>query len=184
MKFYLFIIFSSFLFITAHSQDTVFIAGSAGGLEIQAYPTGIIPGLIWYGTLNQNNFIHARIGYNYVRHGSAGLHEDERGDGFGGSLGYDRQLRFGKMNWLLGVRCDLWQNKLKWKNNIGGPAETSGVSKVTVVQPTLRISYPLNVGSSFIIPALAFGSEINVKTKGDNVGEGFILLLGLSYILQ
>ena len=184
MKFYLFIILFIFLCVESKAQDSMFIVGSAGGLEIQVYPTGIIPGIIWYASINQNDFVHARVGYNFVRHGSAGLHEDERGDGWGGSLGYDRRLRFRRMNWLVGLRCDVWQNKLKWKNDIGGASEMSGISKVTVVQPTFRLSYPLRLGSSFILPSIAFGSEINVKTKGEEVGEGLILLLGLSYILQ
>ena len=37
--------------------------------------------------------LHFRLGYNWIRHGDQGVHEDERGDGFGFSLGYKYYLK-------------------------------------------------------------------------------------------
>ncbi len=180
------ILFSLFFLCTQLSkgQDSTFVQNNGFGPEIQAYPTGIIPGVVWYKKISPKSFIHVRLGYNYIRHGDAGLHQDERGDGWGGSLGYDRRIKIRGLNWMVGARCDLWRNNLEWQNNIGGPNHVSGISDVTVLQPTVRISYPIKSGNNFLQPTLSFGSEINIKTQGEDVGEGLILLIGLSYVFQ
>ena len=170
--------------IYVSGQDTIFVSGVGGGIELQGYPTGFISTLVLYKEFNNKNFVHARIGYNLIRHGDAGVHQDERGDGWGGSLGFDRSLKVRNTNVLLGARCDIWYNILDWKNNIGQPTQFTGTTKVTVVQPTVRLSYPIKIGVNYIVPALAFGSEVNVKTRGDEVGQGIILLLGVSYIIR
>lgn len=165
------------------SQDTILVTNIGGGIEAQIYPTGFIAGAVFYKELGAESFAHIRLGYNFIRHGDAGVHQDERGSGWGGSLGFDRALKVRRTNVLLGARCDLWFNNLTWRNNIGQSNEFSGKTNVTVVQPTVRLSYPFRIGADFIVPELAFGSEFNVKTSGEEVGEGLILLIGLSYII-
>lgn len=153
------------------------------GFEFQAYPTGLIPGIKYERYISPLHGLHLRVGYNWVRHGSAGVHEDERGQGFGFTAGYRRYLSdyYGK-TWFIGARGDVWFNSLDWRDGIGGPNEINGNSKVTVVQPTLEGGYRfiLNGGELFFEPSLAFGFEFNVKTKGEKVGEGPILLGGIS----
>ena len=183
MKYLFSLILFTYCAVVVQGQDTILVKNIGWGIEAQLYPTGFIGGAVIIKEVSRSNFIHARLGYNLVRHGDAGLHEDERGSGFGLTVGYDYALAIGKTHVLLGARCDVWQNAITWTNNIGSSIELSGKSKVTVVQPTLRLSYPVRVGSDFIIPEIAFGSEINVYTKGDDVGEGIILLIGFSYVI-
>ena len=77
-------------------------------------------------------------------------------------------------------RTDVWFNSLDWRNNIGTPEEVSGRTNVTVLQPTAEISWHRSLGSKyFITPSAAAGFEINVDTDGEDVGEGFIFLVGV-----
>ena len=49
-----------------------------------------------------------------------------------------------------------------------------------MLQPTVDVSYRFLMSNNFFItPSLAAGFEINIDTDGEDVGEGFIVLLGL-----
>lgn len=159
----------------AHSQTDL-------SFEFQAYPTGLVPSLRIDKLFQAQNAIHLRLGYNWIRHRDLGVHEDERGDGFGFTLGYRRYLNSNYEKFFLGARSDLWFNKLTWQDNIGTNNELNGNSNIIVIQPTLESGYLflLNEGRTFVAPSAAFGFEVNVKTTGEEVGQGAILLLGLS----
>ena len=148
--------------------------------EFQAYPTGLIPGVRVSKLFKEQNAAHLRLGYNWIRHRDLGVHEDERGDGFGFTLGYRRYFSPNYERWFLGGRSDLWFNELAWKDNIGTADEVSGLSNIVVVQPTLEGGYLflLDEGRTFISPSVGFGFEVNVKTEGAEMGQGAILLLG------
>ena len=167
----------SLLSYNSHAQD----ASSKKinyGVEIQAYPTGIIPGLHFSYPLAEKSEIELRLGYQYIRHGDLGVHEDERGNGYGFTLGYVRYFSSNYSGFNLGFRNDIWFNDLDWSDNIDTPIELNGNSKITVVQPTIIAGYALRSKSFTITPTLAFGFEVNAKTDGEDVGEGAILLIG------
>lgn len=168
---FIFVLFSSIL--CSQSTDISF--------EFQAYPTGLIPGLRLEKNFGVKHAAHIRVGYQWIRHRDLGEHEDERGNGYGFTLGYKRYFKEMHKGFSLSIRNDLWFNSLDWKDNINTPAEVSGTSDITVVQPTLELGYlMLSESGWFFTPSVAFGFEINVKTEGSDVGEGAILLLGLS----
>lgn len=170
------VLFSSIFCLQGQSTSAFDVS-----LEFQAYPTGLIPGVRFAYLFQEKNAVHTRLGYNWVRHGDAGVQEDERGDGFGFTIGYNRFFSENYRNWMLGVRNDLWFNTLDWKNNIGTPLEAAGTSEIIVLQPTLEGGYRLAWGDDwFFTPTVAFGTEINIKTTGAPVGEGLILLAGIS----
>jgi len=73
------------------------------GVEFQAYPTGVIPGVRADLYFDDRAKAHVRIGYNFVRHGDAGVHQDERGGGPGLTIGYD-VLPFASHRWTRGLR--------------------------------------------------------------------------------
>ena len=162
--------------IFSHAQSTDV------GLEIQVYPTGVLSGVRADFGFSQQNVLHARLGYNLVRHRDLGKHEDERGGGFGFSLGYKRYFSTNFRRWFIGIRSDLWFNEIDWKDNIGVLDEISESTSITVLQPTLESGYTFEFGEGkwFFTPALAFGYEINIKTEGSKVGQGAILLAGFS----
>jgi len=149
------------------------------GIELQVYPTGFIPGIHLEYEVSEQSSVQGRLGYNVVRHRDLGVHEEERGGGFGGTLGYRYYFKPQRKGWMLGARCDLWWNEVNWKDEIGLISEVSGTTNVTVLQPTAEVGYVLPLKNSFIfLPTLSLGAEINVNTKGAEVGQGAILLVG------
>jgi len=153
------------------------------GLEVQIYPTGIIPGLHFEYGLSEKDGLLGRVGYNAVDHRDLGVQDDETGGGFGFSLGYRRYFKADRQGFFLGARTDLWFNRIDWRENPDLPIEVSGVTDVTVLQPTAEAGYVFNLkkeGWSFI-PSIAFGAEINIQTAGRPVGEGAIVLVGFNF---
>lgn len=147
--------------------------------EFQAYPTGLIPGIQIEKGFGEKDALHLRLGYQYIRHGDFGVHEDERGDGYGFSLGYKHYLKENFTGWFWGLRNDLWWNTLDWKDNIGTSNEIGGTTEIVVVQPTAMAGYLFELGETgFFTPSIAFGFEVNVQTEGEETGQGAILLLG------
>lgn len=151
--------------------------------ETQIYPTGFIPGVRIAYDFGGAHSIHTRLGYNVVRHRDLGVHEDERGGGFGFSLGYDRYFGANYNGFFAGARMDLWFNQVDWKDFIDTPAEITGTTDYIVWQPTVEAGYAFSIINEnvFLAPHLAFGVEVNVKTEGAEVGEGLIALLGFQF---
>jgi len=151
------------------------------GFELQVYRTGIIPGVRIERGFARRHAVHFRLGYQRIRHEDFGVHDDERGNGRGFSLGYSWFLKPGGFKgWSFGVRSDLWFNTLDWIDNEGEPDEMSGTTDVVVLQPTVDAAYRWRISDNyFVMPSIAAGFEINVDTDGEDVGEGFILLVGI-----
>lgn len=146
------------------------------GLELQAYPTGLLPGLRAERGFGGKQAVHLRIGANLVDHRDLGKHDDETGSGLGFSLGYKRYFREGYQGPFAGARSDVWFNEIDWVNL---DAPSTGTTKITVLQPTAELGWLFALGKKlYLAPSLAFGFEINVKTEGEPTGEGAIFLLG------
>jgi hypothetical protein len=151
------------------------------GIELQVYPTGIMPGLRVEKRMNRNE-VNLRLGLNLFDHRDLGVQEEEIGGGGGGSLGYRRYFADGGTGFFLGARTDLWVNRNRWRDEIGTPTEVSGTTNLLVVQPTAEAGYRLGLGESrwLLAPTLGFGFEVNVVSDGADVGQGAIVLLGVS----
>lgn len=173
-----------FLFCFFLLPATGLTAQSAHSLafEFQAYPTGLIPGLRYEYAFHAQHSLHLRLGYNWIRHGDQGVQDHEWGDGFGGTAGYRYFFRPAWKGWFFGARADLWRNRIHWEaKNDAGVVTDRGLSKIVVGQPTAEAGYRFWLGNAwFLAPAAALGVEINMKTEGAKVGEGLILLLGIS----
>lgn len=183
MRTYLKLIFTVFIFLTvtsclvAQSDDASDKAGLEIGIEVQAYPTGIIPGVRIEKYLNSNSSLNFRVGYQIIDHRDLGVQENEEGTGYGVSMAYRRFLGSDYKGLSLAFRTDLWFNEIEWQN---GRAE--GISNITVVQPTIMGEYSFRPTSNIsITPSLSFGWEWNATTDGAPTGEGAILLLGVSF---
>jgi hypothetical protein len=152
------------------------------GLEVQIYPTGVISGLNIGKGFSGRHAIHFRLGSQRIRHEDFGVHDDERGDGYGFTLGYRYYLQPGFRGMSLGFRTDVWFNQLNWRDNMDQPNELGGHTDVIVLQPTVQAGYSLVLDKRLHIrPAVAIGYEINVSTDGEDVGEGVIGLIGLEF---
>lgn len=153
------------------------------GADVQWYPAGwiIAPSVGYF--VAPKHVVSARVGVNLAdRKDFSGLNDDEKGTGFGGSIGYRFVFTPKKNSFFLGARVDLWGMKIKWKDKIGTPQATNGTTKITIFEPTAEVGYWLKVKNSKL--NLLFsgggGAEINIKTNGKEVGEGGVWLLGVS----
>lgn len=179
------IIGCAFLSLAGATQDIFGQAGTTpmpweAGVEFQAYPTGNIPGVLIDRPFSELTYGEVRLGYNFVRHRDQGVHDDERGGGPGFSLGVKRYFNT-KSGWFLSIRSDLWLNTVDWRDGKGTTFKSEGTTDVIVLQPTAMIghAFALGDGGWIIRPTLAGGIEINIKTEGEEVGEGVIGLLGV-----
>jgi hypothetical protein len=144
------------------------------GLEIQAYPTGILLGLRLEKYMNSNSSLNLRLALQFIDHRDLGVHENEEGSGYGASLAYRRFFKPDHKGLSLALRTDLWFNEIEWQDKL-----VNGISKITVVQPTIMGEYSIQINPSMVItPSLSFGWEWNVSTDGEPTGEGAIILIG------
>lgn len=155
------------------------------GFELQVYPAGVISGLRYELGWN-NQSINARIGYNSANRRDWGEHPNEKGGGFGGSLGYRYYFSETRAQFFLGTRIDLWQLDIDWLDECTGDVNTTnclsnGTSQTTVFQPTAEMGWLFMLKEKWVIaPSISYGLEINVKTVGEEVGQGDILLAGVT----
>ncbi len=180
--------------ISAQNEEIIFNKRPIEiGFEFQVYPAGIMPGLKMEMGLGSyyKNALNLRVGYNRARRHDWGEHEDERGGGWGGSIGYRYYIIKPMKSLFAGIKTDIWKLNIDWRNSgtdeiLWTNDDAIGISKILIFQPTAEIGYKffIPVGESgnnglYITPTFAFGLEINVKTEGDPVGQGTIGLLGL-----
>ena len=184
---------ASFIIFHFLSQSA-FGQTSLGG-ELQIYPAGVIPSIRFDLSLNEHLNLISRVGYNQSNRHDWGKHDSEKGGGFGGGIGFETLKVFGSEFSLFG-RTDFWWMDLDWENeeirqfSLEGRSTiirpySSGSTQITVFQPTVGLNYqvPTLRVLSF---GISFGYEINIRTSGDPVGEGGIILVGvqLSRVLQ
>lgn len=159
------------------------------GIETQTYPAGIIPSIRFDVGISENLNFNSRIGYNFTDRRDWGKHDNEKGGGFGFGLGIEK-TNFLTENLSLNFRTDLWFMEIDWKDTkticgIVPPCfkmPISGETNIVVLQPTLGLAYQLPISDQFFLkPSLSFGYEVNVKTEGEPVGEGAILLIGVQF---
>lgn len=154
----------------------------AVGLEFQAYPAGVVSGLRAERALGVRDLLFARVAWNDTDRRDFGEHDDERGGGPGGGVGWSRFLRADRTGWRYGARVDLWDLEIDWRDR--APAQRSGATEVLVLQPALELGYRWRIpNSAWLVDLTAsVGLELNLDTSGEDVGEGPIGLIGLSVV--
>lgn len=151
------------------------------GVELQGYPAGWIYGAradLYLGKHANWNF---RIAYNDVdRKDFSTLNDTEVGGGLGASLGY--RYYFGKRNgFFVGARGDIWALAIDWTDTNNPATMQSGTTNVTVFQPTFEVGYQFVVKKHWTFaPALTNGYALNIITKGDDVMNSFVTLVGVN----
>lgn len=172
------VVFCFTMIIVGNAQDENSASkGFDFGIELQAYPTGIIPGFRIERYINTKASMNLRLGYQLFNHRDLGVQENEEGSGFGASLAYRRFFKLDHKGLSLALRTDVWFNIIDWETGT-----QSGSTDITVIQPTLMGEYAFRTDSNLIItPSLSFGWEWNVATEGEPTGEGAILLIGCTF---
>lgn len=154
------------------------------GISSQIYPAGIIFTLNAEFSNNAKSSLVLRGGGNFAdRKDFSPYNDNEKGNGFGASIGYRRHFKLWRGNLVAGINSDIWNMWIDWKNNIGMLNETQGRTYTFVLQPWIEAGYfypikstPIQVGAS-----LCFGREINVITDGKGVGQGWMRSLLISF---
>lgn len=166
----------------------VLFAQNSFQLETQAYPAGIIPGVRFEFNIGNNSNLTSRIGYNFTDRQDFGKNDNEKGGGPGFGIGYLKS-DFISSDISVHFKTDLWFMDIDWEQKglitcdpVACPnAVSSGTTEIIVLQPTIGLDYNFQLSENlFLKPNLSFGYEINIKTKGREVGEGAILLIGLN----
>jgi hypothetical protein len=180
MKTFFLIFLSTFISVLGFAQSSI-------SVESHAYPAGLIPGIRFDYSANDQVQVFLRGAYNATNRRSWGVQDNEKGGGFGFGIGAEFQnSSFEKLS--LNVRADLWFMDIDYYNSaplcpIVAPCFNGriyGNTNVTVLQPTIGFGYQIPISNSFFLrPTINLGYEINIKTEGDDVGEGAILLGGI-----
>lgn len=154
------------------------------GTELQAYPVGFMPMITSNFFLNEKWALRFRIGGNFAdRQDFSGYNDDEVAKGFGGSFGVVKYITpWKKGQPFVGVILDTWNMWTKWKDGL-----QTGTTYNLVLQPWANIGYQYPVSSKWNTGiSVGFGREINVITRGEKVGEGWIGIASLSinYVMK
>lgn len=153
------------------------------GLSLQAYPAGQIGVVYGTFTLQENHSLGVHAGYNRTRRQDFGKHDNEQGGGpgFGARWRYYPNARQAGLH--VGARMDLWFLDIDWRwDDPTDKPLPEGTTEITVLQPTTQLGYGWLIASNRLAveATVSLGLEINVETQGEPVGEGAILLGGLS----
>ena len=165
--------------LTSTAQSLVPIGA---GLEVQGDLAGFITGVRGDFVFSPHWSGNLRAGYNFARRRDLGEHDDETGGGPGLSFGARYYFRENYQGLFLGFRSDLWLMDIDWEDEIPNAEPEMGTTDITVVQPMAEGGYTFLFGQGgwSVSLKVSLGFEVNVKTKGEEVGEGPISLLGLT----
>ncbi|MEM1093864.1 MAG: hypothetical protein AAGJ10_04615 [Bacteroidota bacterium] len=148
----------------------------------QAYPAGQIAYVGASYAFSSHWAAGLSVGYNRTRRQDFGVQDDERGGGPGVRVHGAYRFRPEGASLVAGVLVDVWQLTIDWidsPSRFTGPLRT-GQTEVTVLQPTASLGYVWTLSPRIHLRAhVALGAEINVRTDGQEVGQGAILLGGI-----
>lgn len=148
--------------------------------EVQAYPTGVIPGVRYEWETSTQDQWFARLAYNFTDRSDFGEHDDESGGGPGIGFGWRHWLNQNHSEWHYGARLDIWDLEIDWEED--GPPSGEGKTDILVMQPSGELGYSWHTtGGSRIDLTAGLGVEVNVDTGGEDVGEGIIVLGGITW---
>lgn len=150
------------------------------GVEANAYPTGQLIGPRGELRLAERGALSGRAAIHFADRGDDGEHDREDGSGYTGGIGWRQWLDDYGDDWFVGARLELSRLALGWTDD--GPPERSGNSNVTIVTPFIEGGYSWAFENDLRLDLFAsLGREVNVDTDGADVGEGAILMVGVSF---
>jgi hypothetical protein len=128
--------------------------------------------------------VHIHAGYNQTWRRDWGRHDDERGGGPGIGLAFHHFVGDDESPFFIGARVDGWLLRIRYRED---DIPTNAVlldgdrSDAVVLVPTVRAGWLAISGRVNLDFTVSFGRELNVATRGEEVGEGAILLLGAGF---
>ncbi|MFT5142062.1 MAG: hypothetical protein ACI84D_000673 [Thalassolituus oleivorans] len=146
------------------------------GASLEVYPAGAIVTARYSRDMSDNSRLLIHLGMNATDRRDWGEHEIEEGAGFGAGIAQHRYFSDSRVGPWLGIRADVWAQTIKWQDQ-GRRGETN----VTVIQPTARAGWTLPAFGAQFDFSVSLGAEFNVKTTGESVRQGAIVLVGIVY---
>ena len=163
-------------FHCAKSQEELGYNTNDIGGEFQWYPSGKIASLHVAFNAIMHHSVLVRVGYNKINRDDNSEKDIEKGSALGGGIGYRYYFRLLPHKLFVGARADLWRMKIDWAEGL-----QTGQTTTWTVRPTFEIGYTFIIKDwAFITPSISNGMEINLKTEGEKVDQGFITLIGIS----
>lgn len=150
--------------------------------DVQWYPAGLIYEVgVSINPFKNNSYFTFKLGYNAADRKDFAFdisgHTNEEGGGVGFSLGYEYMFGGKLEGAYTGLRTDFWQLDIDWE--IDGTPLQIGTSKIIVFQPVVELGYQFEYGDRFFSRVfIGLGREINIRTEGEEVGQGGITLVG------
>jgi len=157
------------------------------GVSVQVYPAGIIPTVNLEQYFTKRSSLVYRLGANIVdRQDFSAENDEEKGGGFGASIGYriHYPLRNGEI--ITGINMDVWNLWVDWRDKLPFQNMTSGTTYTLVIQPWLEAGYffHLKNSNSKIGITAGFGREINTIVDGKQVAQDWIASVTVQYVLS
>lgn len=164
-------------FYASRSQDVdVGYTTTDIGAQFQWYPSGTVSGLHVAFNSKIHHSVLFQLSYNKANRRDNGEKDDEKGSGWGGAIGYRYYFKPFPHKFFIGAKTDIYRMKIDWLQGI-----LSGESRTWMLQPTFEVGYTFIINDqAFITPSISNGVEVNLKTEGEKVGQGFIILIGIS----
>lgn len=153
------------------------------GTELQLYPVGFMPLITSNIFLKEDWALRIRLGGNFAnRQDFSGYNDDEVAKGFGGSIGIIKYFpSWWKGKTFVGATLDTWNMWTEWKDGLQTPNPTSGTTYNLVIQPWMNVGYQYPITNKWnIATSIGFGREINIITRGEKVGEGWMGIATIS----
>ena len=157
------------------------------GLRAELYPAGVITNAQITLLSEVRSAWNFKIGYNDTNRRDWGEHDSEEGGGFGFGTDFRRYFKPSSGKGLYAeAGFELWWMEIDWTTlpdpSIGSRFPMLGQTNITVLQPTIGVGYQFltkNEKWSATV-GLTIGREINIRTKGEEVGQGGISILSAS----
>lgn len=152
------------------------------GLKFQLYPAGYITTAQFILNSGEKSAWTFEAGYNTANRQDFGEHDNEEGGGLGLGAGYRRYFKDGKKGCYVEANLETWFLAIDWLDNCNVCGVIPQTTNITVLQPTIGVGYQFRSKSEKWAATIGatFGREWNVKTKGEEVGQGGISLLAIS----
>lgn len=189
VKFIIAVFFINSLNTFAQSEENTGTKKIEIGAELQVYPVGYIPMVTTTVLFKESWALRFRLGGNFAnRQDFSGYNDDEVASGFGGSIGVMKYFQpWDKGKPFVGLSIDTWNIWTDWRDDIETSNPTSGTTYNLVLQPWATVGYQYPISSKWNVAAsVGFGREINVITRGEKVGEGWMGLatLAINYVVK
>lgn len=153
------------------------------GTELQLYPVGFMPLITSNFFLKEDWALRFRLGGNFAnRQDFSDYNDDEVAKGFGGSIGIVKYFpSWWKGKTFVGATLDTWNMWTEWQDGLQTPNPTSGTTYNLVIQPWMNVGYQYPITNKWnIATSIGFGREINIITRGEKVGEGWMGIATIS----